>query len=203
MADEIAKKEEKVPVRRPQAASPYRAMREMMNSMMDDYFPEWPGMRIRPFEWRMQEFSPNIDVIEEEDRIRVEAEVPGMSPEDLELTVTGDSLCLKGEKRSEREEERQGVRYSERSFGSFQRYIPIGTDVETDRIEARFKNGLLQIVIPKSEESLKQSKKIEIKAEGQEQQPRDQTEQDIRSMGSEEGMKQQPQERGKEGSTKG
>ncbi len=169
MADEMARRQERMPIRRGQAMSPYRAMRDMMSSMMEDFFPDWPSMRVRPFEWRMQEFSPSIDVIDEEKDIRVQAEVPGMNPDDLDVTVTRDSVIVKGEKKSEREEERQGLRYSERTFGSFERVIPLPADVQTDKIEARFKNGVLDIVMPKSEQSLKESRKIQIKSEGQQQ----------------------------------
>jgi HSP20 family protein len=169
MADEMAKRQEKMPARRGQAVSPYRSMRDVMSSMMEDFFSEWPLMRIRPFEWRMQEFSPSIDIIDEEKDIRVQAEVPGMNPEDLDITVTRDSVIVKGEKKSEREEERQGLRYSERTFGSFERVIRLPADVQTDKIDARFKNGVLDIVMPKSEQALKESKKIQIRSEGQQQ----------------------------------
>lgn len=197
MADQVARKEEQLPSRRGQATNPYRAMRETMNSVMEDFLSDWPLMRVRPFEWRMQEFSPSIDIIDEEKNIRIEAEVPGMNPEDIDITVTRDSIIVKGEKKSESEEERQGVRYSERSFGSFQRVIPMPADIETDRIEARFKNGVLDIILPRSEQSLQQSRKIQIKSEGQQQGVQKQGRQDIQSVGAEEGMKQKAQPQAK------
>lgn len=184
MADEMARRQERMPARRGQAMSPYRAMRDMMNSMMEDFFSDWPSMRVRPFEWRMQEFSPSIDVIDEEKNIRVQAEVPGMNPEDLDVTVTRDAVIVKGEKKSERDEERQGLRYSERTFGSFERVIPLPADVETDKIEARFKNGVLDIIMPKSEQLLKESRKIPIRGEAAQAQG-------AHSSGAAEGMKQQ------------
>lgn len=166
MAEDVARKQEKLPVRRGQTMSPYRVMREMMDSMFEDMSSDWPMMRVRPFEWRMQEFTPIIDVIDEENRIRVEAEVPGMTPEDLELTVTGDSLILKGEKKEEKEQEERGMRYRERSFGSFQRAIPLPTEIERDKVEARFKNGVLHVILPKSAQAMGQARKIEIRSEG-------------------------------------
>lgn len=169
MAEDIARKQEKLPIRRGQAVSPYRAMREMMDSMFEDMFSDWPMMRVRPFEWRMQEFTPIVDVIDEENRIRVEAEVPGMGPEDLELTVTGDSLVLKGEKKEEKEQQERGMRYRERSFGSFQRVIPLSAEIERDKVEARFKNGVLRVILPKSVQAMEQTRKVEIKSEGGQQ----------------------------------
>lgn len=191
MADEMARRQERMPVRRGQAMGPYRAMRDMMNSMMEDFFSEWPLMRVRPFEWRMQEFSPSIDVIDEEREIRVQAEVPGMNPEDLDVTITRDAVIVKGEKKSEREEERQGLCYSERTFGSFERVIPLPADVQTDKIEARFRNGVLDIVMPKSEQSLKESRKIQIRSEGREQ--------SIQASGAQEGRRKQARPKEKAG----
>jgi HSP20 family protein len=169
MADEIARRQERMPMRRGQAMGPYRAMREMMDSIFEDMFSDWPMMRVRPFEWRMEQFTPIIDVIDEENRIRVEAEVPGMNPEDLELTVAGDSLILKGEKKEEKEEQEKGMRYRERSFGSFQRVIPLPGDIEKDKVEARFKNGVLHVILPKSAQAMERAKKIQIRSEGGEQ----------------------------------
>lgn len=166
MAEEVARKQERFPVRRGQAMNPYRAMREMMDSMFEEMFSDWPIMRIRPFEWRIQEFTPIIDVIDEENRIRVEAEVPGMSPEDLELTITGDSLILKGEKKEEKEQEERGAHYRERSFGSFQRSVSLPSDIERDKVEASFRNGVLHVILPKSVQAMEQAKKIVIKSEG-------------------------------------
>ena len=153
-----------------QPFSPYRAMREMMNDMMEDFFGDWPMMRVRPFEWRMQAFTPYVDVVDEGSRLRVEAEVPGMNPEDLDLSLTDDSLILRGEKKSERAQEEQGVRYRERSFGSFERVIPLPTEVEKDRVEANFKNGVLNVILPKSPQALERSKKIQINVQADEQQ---------------------------------
>ncbi len=199
MADEMARRQERMPVRRSQAMSPYRAMRDMMSSMMEDFFSDWPSMRVQPFEWRMQEFSPSIDVIDEEKDIRVQAEVPGMNPDDLEIVVTRDSIIVKGEKRSERDEERQGLRYSERTFGSFERVIPLPGDVQTDKIEAQFKNGVLDIVMPKSEQSLKELRKIQIRSEGKQQGVQARGRQDVRSSGAREGAKQEARPKTKAG----
>lgn len=166
MAQE-ARKEEKLPVRGNQSTSA-SPVREIMENTMDDYFSGWPRMRIGPFEWRIQEFSPTIDVIDEEDRIRIEAEMPGMNIDDIEVTATSDSVIIKGDKKSQSREE-QAVCYSERCYGSFKRVVALGQDVETDGIKARFKNGVLEIIVPKPQESRLQTRKIEIKSEGVQQ----------------------------------
>jgi len=174
MAEHVAKRSERqVPARRSQpmqSINPYRAMREMMNDMMEDFFGDWPMMRVRPFEWRMEAFTPYVDVVDEGSQLRVAAEVPGMSPEDLDLSLTDDSLILRGEKRSERDQEEQGVRHRERSFGSFERVIPLPAEVERDKVEASFRNGVLNVILPKSPQAMERSKKIQINVQGDQQQ---------------------------------
>lgn len=165
MEDEAAKRRERSPVRREQAMNPYRAMREMMEHMMlEDLFSDWSTMRARQLELPKQ-FTPIVDVIDEDRQIRVEAEIPGMSPEDLEVTVTEDRLILRGEKQ---EKEESGTRYRERSFGSFERVIALPCDIDRDSVQATFKNGVLHITIPKTHQS--QPRKIRIQTElGQKQ----------------------------------
>jgi HSP20 family protein len=166
MAQQVSRREERMPVRRGQAVSPWGGMRETMERWMDEFFQDWPLMRIRPFEWRMQEFTPSVDVIDEEKEIRVEAEVPGMTAQDIDVTLTGGNcVVISGEKKSGREEEKEGVRYSERSYGSFRRSIPLPEDVETEKAEATFRNGVLCITLPKSPKAIEQTKKIEIRSE--------------------------------------
>lgn len=167
MAEQVAKKEGNVPVRRGQGAPSLSAMRDMMDRWMDDLFQEWPMLRLRPFEWRTQEFMPSVDVIDEEKQVRINAEVPGMSPEDIDITLSGgNSITISGEKKWERKEEGRDVRYSERSYGTFRRYVSLPAEVQPDKVEATFKNGVLSIVLPKSPRAMEQTKKIEIKAEG-------------------------------------
>jgi HSP20 family protein len=164
MAEQVAKKEASVPVRRTQGQSGLAAMREMMDRWMDDLFQEWPMLRLRPFEWRTQEFMPTVDVIDEEKQIRINAEAPGMGPGDIEVTLSGNNaVTISGEKKWERKEQGEDVHYSERSYGSFRRSIPLPMEVDPDKVEATFKNGVLSIVLPKSPRAIEQTKKIEIK----------------------------------------
>jgi HSP20 family protein len=94
-------------------------------------------------------FSPAVDVIEREDAFVLKAEVPGLSPEQIELQVDNDVLTLRGEQKSEQTDERNGYRRIERNYGSFTRsfVLPQGTNVDT--IEASVENGVLSVKIPK------------------------------------------------------
>ena len=167
MAEQVTRKEEGVPVRRSQGAPSLSVMRDMMDRWMDDLFQEWPMLRLRPLEWRTQEFMPSVDVIDEEKQVRINAEVPGMSPEDIDITLSGgNSITISGEKKWERFDAGRDVRYSERSYGTFRRSVSLPTEVQPDKVEATFKNGVLSIVLPKSPRAIEQTKKIEIKAEG-------------------------------------
>jgi HSP20 family protein len=104
-------------------------------------------------------FQPSVDVIEEDEDVRIEVEVPGMSIEDLSVTVGEDSVIVRGEKKPE-ETEGAGVHRRERSYGAFRRVIHLPVDVDRDKAEATFRNGVLAILLPKSHEA---TKKVEIK----------------------------------------
>lgn len=101
-----------------------------------------------------QDWAPMMDVLEEEDRFVVRVEVPGLESKDIEVSVSGDKLTLKGHKPSERREgdERNYLR-AERRFGSFQRTIQLPVDVDVSGVTATCRKGVLEIVLAKKEEN--------------------------------------------------
>jgi len=103
-----------------------------------------------------------VDITEDDAAIKVSAELPGMTEKDIQVSLSGNTLIIKGEKRQEREEKDKGYHLSERSYGEFQRsfLLPEGADV--DKIDARFANGVLTVAIPKTAQAA--PKKIEVKA---------------------------------------
>lgn len=107
------------------------------------------------------EWVPSINVHESDGEIQVDAELPGMSAEDIDLNVSGDLLTLRGEKKEEHEEKEGTYTYREMRSGSFQRSIRLPSEVHGDKADAQFKNGVLTVHLPKAEEA--KSKKIEIK----------------------------------------
>ncbi|HAR96280.1 MAG TPA: hypothetical protein DCR97_10015 [Deltaproteobacteria bacterium] len=143
-------------------ANPHRVMTESVNRMMEDFLSAWPMMRSTPFDWGMQEFTPFIDIFDEDTQIRVVAEMPGIRREDLEVTVTRDSLTLKGEKKQK--EEDRATCYRERCFGSFERVIPLPCDIDRDNVQAHFDNGILTITMPKSHEVAEHVNGVEIQS---------------------------------------
>lgn len=92
---------------------------------------------------------PAVDIHQEDDRIEITAELPGVKEEDIDLSVEDGMLCLAGEKKSSREDSQSG--YRERSYGRFERRITLPTNVDQDKIEADFRDGVLTITLPKAE----------------------------------------------------
>lgn len=143
---------------------------------MDRLFDQFVGGRLpsarRMFDlepmWRSAtSFSisvPAIDVTEDENAYRITAELPGMSERDIDITLSGDMLVLKGEKRQEREEKDKNRYLSERCYGAFQRSFALPEGIDRDAIVAEFSKGVLTLTLPKTAEAQKQQKKIEVKA---------------------------------------
>ena len=115
--------------------------------------------------WRSFMFSaPPIDMSEDDKAYKVSAELPGLDAKDVEVSVSGDRLVLKGEKRQQQEEKNKNYYLSERTYGSFERSFELPVSVDRDKIAADFSRGVLTITIPKTAEVQKQQKKIEIKS---------------------------------------
>ena len=107
---------------------------------------------------------PPIDVYDEGDKIVVKAELPGLTKDDVEITVKDRELVIRGEKRKEEEVKEENYYYSERSFGKFVRTIRLPVDIKTEEVKAKFKNGILEIELPKVEEA--KPKEIKVEVEG-------------------------------------
>jgi HSP20 family protein len=126
-----------------------------MDRMWDEFFHETPFAR------RLTEWTPLVDMSETKDNFVVKAELPGLDPKEVNVTVSGDILTIKGEKKQEEEEKDEHRHYMERFYGSFQRTFRLPDNVKTDQIEATFDKGILKVTFPKTEETKK--KEIEIK----------------------------------------
>jgi HSP20 family protein len=107
---------------------------------------------------------PAVDVTEDDKAYRIAAELPGLEEKNIEVSMIGDVLTLKGEKRQEKEEKNKNWYVSERAYGSFQRAFELPEGIDRDNIAAEFSKGVLTVTLPKSVEAQKQQKKIDIKA---------------------------------------
>jgi HSP20 family protein len=106
------------------------------------------------------EWMPPADITETEDRVFIKAELPGIEEKDIELTLLGNMLTIRGEKRHEKEEKGENHYLGDRYYGSFRRTFQLPADIDPDKAKANFDKGVLKVSVPKMEES--KSKKIEI-----------------------------------------
>ena len=152
--------------------APWRPFSELarverdMERMFEDFWTRpWFGLgwprRFRALE-DVGTRTPAIEIYEEKDDVVVKAELPGMKREDLELNISDNLLTIKGEKKKEEEVKEKGYYYSERSYGGFTRTVEIPKDVQTDKVRASFKDGVLEIRIPKTEEAKRKEVKIKV-----------------------------------------
>jgi HSP20 family protein len=109
--------------------------------------------------------TPAVDVTETDKAYEISAELPGMDEKNIEVKFADGVVTIKGERQEEREEQEKGYHLRERSFGSFQRAFQVPEGVDADKIQANFKQGLLTLTLPKTAESQKAAKKIEVKSD--------------------------------------
>ncbi|MDE2228094.1 MAG: Hsp20/alpha crystallin family protein [Alphaproteobacteria bacterium] len=147
----------------------WKSFRTEMDRLFDRFdrfaFPSFPSLPSL-FDTRTG-FSfnvPAVDVTENNKAYKIEAELPGLDEKDVEVTVNGDMLILKGEKHHEKEEKGKNTYVCERSYGSFQRAFSLPDGVDYNKIAADFSKGVLTVTLPKNAEAQKQQKKVEIKA---------------------------------------
>jgi len=143
---------------------PFEALHREMDSLFNTFA---KGMDIEPFGLITQQsgFMPKVNVAEDDKAVNVTAELPGMDEKDIEVTLTKDSVTLKGEKKAEKEEKEKGYYRMERSFGSFTRTIPLAAEIDEDKVEAKFTKGVLSIKLPKTVQAQAAYRKIEVKGE--------------------------------------
>jgi HSP20 family protein len=135
-----------------------RPFREGWDDFWDRFFSDFAFARGGQTEW-----MPDIDVSETDSQIKVRAELAGMDAKDIDVNVTGDLLTIRGHKKEEEEKEGEHYYCRERYSGQFQRSLRLPSLVKADRVDASFKNGVLNVTLAKTEES--KPKKIKIKTE--------------------------------------
>jgi HSP20 family protein len=150
-----------IPVKR-EEENPFALLRREMDSLFDNFF---RGFDIEPFESRIGSFSPKVDVTENDKEIKISAELPGMDEKDIDVSLQNDMLTIKGEKHEEKEDKGKDYYRMERSYGSFSRTIPLPVEVETEKVEAKFRKGVLSITLPKTAKAVAETKKIAVKVE--------------------------------------
>lgn len=144
------------------------SLRDEVDHLFEDFMGSWPfSGRLRESPFGMTATLPSklpaTDIVENDKHIRITLEMPGMAEKDIEVSVDEGRLMVRGEKTEERKEEKDDYRLSERHYGSFQRAFQLPPGVDSEKIDARYANGVLTLTLPKTEAAQKKQRKISIK----------------------------------------
>lgn len=137
---------------------PFRELQREIDRLFEDFFA--PSVRRRS---EVFSFTPDIDVYETDKELVIEAEVPGMDKKDITVKIEDNVLKISGEKKLEREHKDRNYRVYERSYGKFERCLALPDYVDTEKIKAKYENGVLTVTIPKREEV--RAKVVDVKIE--------------------------------------
>ncbi len=157
---------------------PFESLRREVDRLFDDFnmnpfrmspfrLPfRRPAFDIEPF-WSPESWVavPAVDLVERENAFELHVDLPGLEEKNIEVKVANGVLTIKGEKEESKEEKKEDFHMRERRFGSFERALRIPDGVDSDKIEAAFKKGVLTVTLPKTAEAQKPVKKIEVKGE--------------------------------------
>ncbi len=120
-----------------------------LNNVLDEAFANWPFQQDASS--ITSSWYPACDVFEDKDSVKIIAELPGVNPEDVKLSLENNVLTIRGEKKQEAEERTERVHRYERSYGSFERAFVLPSTVDGDKVDAQYHNGILTVMVPKVE----------------------------------------------------
>lgn len=143
---------------------PLATMDRLHRSLFDDFFGDFAIEPFGAFNNAQGAFVPKVNLTEDENNVYVSAELPGLEEKDIELSLTDNQLTIKGEKKQHHEEKETNYYRQESAYGSFQRIIGLPSEVNADKSEAKFANGLLEIKLPRLKPEVTKAKKINIKS---------------------------------------
>ena len=143
---------------------PMVTFRREVDRMFDDFFSGFGGRTPWPMTKRWQGVTPVVDVAETEKDVVITVELPGVSEKEVEVTLAGDLLTIKGEKKAEQEQKNSDATYMERRFGSFSRSLRLPFEVKDEKVDAKYDKGVLTIRVPKPVEIRNAVRRIEVKA---------------------------------------
>lgn len=137
------------------------ALHEQLNRLFDD-----PFFRIQPNDSALTAWSPAVDIYETENELTLKADLPGLQEKDLDVRVENNMLTIRGERKWEKNVSEDNYLRVERSYGSFSRSFSLPSTVNTDAIRAEYKNGVLEVHMPKREESKPRQVKVTVSNNG-------------------------------------
>jgi len=157
----------------PQVWRPFETLRREVDRLFDDFGSEFWRAPFRRSLFEMEPVfrrtleggpAPAVDIVEKDNAYEVTADLPGFDEKNIAVTLQNGSLSIKGERKSEKEEKKKDYHLTEREFGSFERRFTLPEGVDSDKIEASLKKGVLTVTLPKKPEAQKPAKKIDVKA---------------------------------------
>lgn len=146
-----------------QEEHPFYTLQQEMNRVFDAFFKDFDMLPFGTTREKFSGFYPSLDVKESDKEVDIKAELPGMDEKDVEVLLADNSVTIKGEKKEEKEDKGKDYYHMERSYGAFNRVVPLPHGLDTDKAEAHYKNGVLTIKIPKTEEAKAKVKNVSIK----------------------------------------
>ncbi len=126
---------------------PFRALQEEMDDLIASFSREWDGG------WLSGELQPSLDVAETDEAIEVRVDLPGVKPDDIDVEIRNNVLQITAERKEEREEKGKTWHRTERRVGTFTRALTLPCDVQEDKVQAEYRDGVLSIMLPKAEQA--------------------------------------------------
>jgi len=142
--------------KRNEEVNPLKTFHKKFESLFDQFFSDTSMSLVN------LDFAPKVDITEDEKAIIVKAELPGMTEKDIDVSIKNNVFTISGEKKDEKETKNEKEHRIERSFGSFSRSFTLPDYIEADKIKAVYKNGVLNVEIPKSEKTREKTVKIDV-----------------------------------------
>jgi HSP20 family protein len=172
---DVARRESSAPAR--WGGDPFTVLRRFadeMDRVFEDFgvgrglMTAWPfggrrGLASRGGGLDLATWSPQVEVFQRDDRLVIRADLPGLTKDDVQVEVTDDAVTIRGERRQEQEERREGYYHSERSYGSFYCSIPLPEGVTADQADANFRDGVLEVTMPAPQRPTSGGRRLEVK----------------------------------------
>lgn len=146
-----------VPIQRRRGKGGLARLHGDMDDLLSSFFGDWPEPVFEHRHW------PALDIADNENELVIKAEVPGCKKDDIDISIQDRTLTISGEKKQEEEKKEKGYYHVERTYGSFRRDLNLPSDIDTTRIDAACKDGVLSITLPKTEKA----KAVKVNIKGQ------------------------------------
>ena len=150
---------------RPRSMRTWNLAEEMERMMEDPFFSDWPFLRMI---WRKtpgegMAWAPAVEMYEKDNNFVVKADLPGVKGEDVDISLVGETLTIKGERKASKEVKDENYYRCESHYGSFSRSIMLPAAVDAKKVEASYENGILEILVPKAKEAMPTKVEIKVK----------------------------------------